>query len=287
MKKKSGREKDFKTGWRRFTTVAVFISITIAGMSWANSNLIKTIDGKSQIEESKSSQVLEDVSRQKYSRVPEPSTLALFGSGILSMVIAFLRKTYNITKRVMDLTVAVLALLILSPLCLLVALLIKLTSKGPVFYSQVRSGKDGKFFDIYKFRTMKVDAEKESGPVWAKSKDDRITPVGNFLRKSRIDEIPQFINVLQGDMSIIGPRPERPVFIEKLKDQISDYPKRLSIKPGITGLAQVHHRYDESIADVRKKVKYDILYIKKMCFWTDLRIMGRTLGVILTGFGAY
>jgi len=229
----------------------------------------------------------QNMPRQERTRVPEPSTFLLFGSGLLSMVISFLRKTYSIAKRGMDIAIAVVALAVLSPLCLMVGLLIKITSKGPVFYSQVRTGKDGKQFDIYKFRSMRADAENGSGPVWAKLKDDRITPIGSFLRKSRIDEVPQFINVLKGEMSVIGPRPERPVFIEKLESQIRDYPKRLSVKPGITGLAQVYHRYDESIADVRKKVKYDILYIKKMCFGTDLLIVGRTLGVILTGFGAH
>jgi exopolysaccharide biosynthesis polyprenyl glycosylphosphotransferase len=220
------------------------------------------------------------------SRAPEPSSLMLFGGGILSMIITFLRRTYNIAKRTMDIAIAFVALIILSPLCVLVALVIKLTSNGPIFYTQLRCGKDGKPFNIYKFRTMRVDAEKETGPVWAKLKDNRITPIGGFLRKSRIDEIPQFINVLHGDMSVIGPRPERPVFIEQLKTQVTDYSKRLAVKPGITGLAQVSHRYDENIADVRKKVKYDMLYIKKMCFWTDVRIIGRTFGVILTGFGA-
>ena len=158
--------------------------------------------------------------------------------------------------------------------------------QGPVFYSQIRSGKDGIPFEIYKFRSMKVDAEKNTGAVWAQSKDDRITPIGRFLRKSRVDEIPQFINVLKCDMSIIGPRPERPVFVDQLKVQITDYPKRLSVKPGITGLAQVCHRYDQNIMDVRKKVKYDILYIKKMSAGTDINIVARTFGVILTGFGA-
>jgi lipopolysaccharide/colanic/teichoic acid biosynthesis glycosyltransferase len=227
------------------------------------------------------------VSGGPMSHVPEPSSLVLFGSGLLTMVIAFLKRTYNIAKRSMDIIIAAFALIVLLPLCIVVAILVKMTSKGAVFYTQVRSGKDGLPFEIYKFRTMQEDAEKEFGPVWAKPKDNRITSIGCFLRKSRIDEIPQFINVLQGDMSVIGPRPERPVFIEKLKRQISDYPKRLSIKPGITGLAQVHHRYDESIADVRKKVKYDILYIKKMCLGTDLQIIGRTIIVVLTGFGAH
>jgi exopolysaccharide biosynthesis polyprenyl glycosylphosphotransferase len=220
------------------------------------------------------------------SNAPEPSSFLLFGSGIFTMLMAFLRRAYHIGKRVMDIAVASIAVVILAPLCLLVAVLIKLTSKGPVFYSQIRSGKDGKQFEIYKFRTMRTDAEKDSGPVWAKAKDNRITPIGNFLRKSRVDEIPQFINVLKGDMSVIGPRPERPMFVETLGEQIGDYKKRLVVKPGITGLAQVYHRYDESIADVRKKVKYDILYIKNICFSTDILIILRTFRVILTGFGA-
>jgi exopolysaccharide biosynthesis polyprenyl glycosylphosphotransferase len=231
-------------------------------------------------------QMPQKMSTDHRSHVPEPASLILFGGGIFSMGISFLRKTYNIAKRTMDIIIATIALIVLLPLCILMAILIKITSKGPIFYSQVRSGKDEKPFDIYKFRTMTVDAEKESGPVWARKKDNRITPIGKFLRKSRIDEIPQFINVLQGDMSVIGPRPERPIFIEKLRSQISDYPKRMSVKPGITGLAQVYHRYDESIADVRKKVKYDILYIKKMSIGTDLRIVGRTMSVVVTGFGA-
>jgi exopolysaccharide biosynthesis polyprenyl glycosylphosphotransferase len=229
---------------------------------------------------------IQDAAHEPRSRVPEPSSFLLFGSGLFTMAVSFFRRTYNIAKRRLDIVIASSALIVLLPICALIAILVKITSQGPVFYTQIRSGKDGKRFNIYKFRTMKTDAEKESGPVWAKLKDNRITPIGSFLRKSRIDEIPQFINVLQGDMSVIGPRPERPIFIEKLKSQISDYPKRLSVKPGITGLAQVYHRYDESILDVRKKVKYDILYIKRMSMGTDLRIVARTFGVILTGFGA-
>jgi lipopolysaccharide/colanic/teichoic acid biosynthesis glycosyltransferase len=220
------------------------------------------------------------------SRVPEPSSLLLFGGGIFTMMVTFLRRTYTIAKRGMDIITATFALIILFPLCVLIAILVKFTSKGPVFYSQIRSGKDGQPFAIYKFRTMKMDAEKDTGPVWALTKDNRITSIGCFLRKSRIDEIPQFINVLKSDMSIIGPRPERPVFVDQLKVQISDYSKRLAVRPGITGLAQVYHRYDESITDVRKKVKYDLLYIKRMSMRTDLRIAARTMGVVLTGFGA-
>jgi exopolysaccharide biosynthesis polyprenyl glycosylphosphotransferase len=263
-------------------------SMTLKGIEywWRMSALIVILVLLSGIFYKENTAVIGLIDPHKLTRAPEPSSLFLFGSGLLGMVITFIRGSYKAAKRTMDIVIASMALMILTPLCLMVAFLIKISSKGPVHYSQVRSGKEGKPFNIYKFRTMKVDAEKDSGPVWAKLKDDRITPIGRFLRKSRMDEIPQFINVLQGDMSVIGPRPERPEFIDRLKGQISDYPKRLSVKPGITGLAQVHHRYDQSIADVRKKVKYDILYIKKMCFGTDLIIVGRTLGVVLTGFGA-
>jgi len=202
------------------------------------------------------------------------------------MVISFFRRTYFLAKRAIDVVGSVIALTVLSPLLLLTALLIKLTSRGPIVYTQIRVGKDGKLFNIYKFRTMTVDAEKHTGPVWAVENDNRITPLGAFLRKTRIDEIPQFMNVLMGDMSIVGPRPERPLFVDQFKTQICDYEKRLDVKPGITGMAQVWHRYDETIADVRKKIKYDVLYIKNMCFWTDLRIILRTFFVVATGAGA-
>ena len=192
-------------------------------------------------------------------------------------------KPYYIVKRMMDIVGSMIAFMVFSPFFLFVALFIKIFSRGPVFFKQTRTGLYGKPFKIYKFRTMKVDAEKDSGPVWASQNDSRLIPGGNFLRKSKIDEIPQFINVLKGEMSIIGPRPERPFFVARLKDQILDYEKRLKIKPGITGLAQVLHRADETIRDVRKKVKYDILYIKRMCLWTDVRILAKTVRFVLTG----
>jgi len=216
------------------------------------------------------------------SRVPEPSTLVLFGSGILSMVISFVRRTYRATKRSMDILGSMAAVIVLSPVCILTALLIKLTSKGQVIFRQTRLGLNGQTFEIYKFRTMRADAEKHTGPVWAVKNDNRLIPGGSFLRKTHIDEIPQFINVLKGEMSIIGPRPERPFFVDKFKNQITGYEKRLLVKPGITGLAQVWHRYDETIKDVKIKVKYDLLYIKKMCLLTDLQILYQTIRVVLT-----
>lgn len=220
------------------------------------------------------------------SRAPEPSTLALLGSGFLGMIISFVRRTYYIAKRIFDVLVSAVAIIILSPLFLLATFLIKTTSKGPIIFTQIRVGKDGQLFKIFKFRTMKVDAEKETGPVWAAQDDPRLIPVGKFLRKSHMDEIPQFFNVLRGEMSVIGPRPERPEFVAELKRKIPEYEKRLIVKPGITGLAQVWHRYDETVEDVRKKIKYDLLYIKKVCLWTDLRIFLRTFRVVLTGEGA-
>jgi len=226
------------------------------------------------------------VSTRSRTRAPEPGTLMLFGSGLISMIMGFIRRTYRLFKRILDIVGSLMALIVFSPLMLIVAILVKLTSKGPVIYSQTRVGKDGKLFQIYKFRTMKQDAEKETGPVWAVIGDSRLTPIGGFLRKTHIDELPQFINVLKGDMSIIGPRPERPVFVEEFKKLIPDYEKRLTVKPGITGLAQVWHRYDETIHDVQKKLKYDLLYIKKMCLWSDIRIIFRTFRVVITGEGA-
>ena len=265
--------------------VSGFLVLMISSAS-ATVSFVKPQDASQKVSVATKSTIPSYVTSREKARAPEPSTLALFGSGFLGIIISFLRRTYALVKRIFDLTISVLSLIVLSPLLLMTALLIKLTSKGPIVYTQTRVGLDGQHFNIYKFRTMRVDAEKETGPVWAIKNDSRLTPIGGILRKSRIDEIPQFINVLKGDMSIIGPRPERPVFVNKFSEIIPDYSKRLAVKPGITGLAQVWHRYDENIDDVKKKVKYDILYIKKMCFIADIRIVLRTIRVVLTGFGA-
>lgn len=220
------------------------------------------------------------------SRAPEPSTMALFGSGIFGMIVSFVRRAYAATKRMFDIAAGIIGVILLSPLFLLTALWIKIVSRGPVVYKQVRVGLDGEEFTIYKFRTMKVDAEENTGPVWAMENDNRLIPGGNFLRKAHIDEIPQFFNILEGSMSLIGPRPERPIFVKKFKEEIGDYEKRLAVKPGLTGLAQVWHKYDETITDVKRKLKYDLLYIKRVCLWTDVRILLRTFRVVFTGEGA-
>jgi exopolysaccharide biosynthesis polyprenyl glycosylphosphotransferase len=186
-------------------------------------------------------------------------------------------------KRVIDILVSAVALLLLLPLTVVIVFLIKLESEGPVFYKQERVGKDGKIFSLYKFRTMLKDAEKYTGPVLAKSNDERITRVGRILRKTRLDEIPQLINVLKGDMSLVGPRPERPFFVERFKREIPGYVQRLQVRPGITGLAQVHSKYDIS---ARSKLRYDLLYVRNHSLFLDLEIILRTIWVILRRKGA-
>lgn len=220
------------------------------------------------------------------SRAPEPSTLFLIISGIGAFVVRFARKSFERFKRLSDIVLSLLGLAFAVPLLAFAAILIKLTSDGPIIYKQNRLGKKGKTFRIYKLRTMCADAEKQSGAVWAQENDTRITSAGRLLRKTHIDEIPQLINVLKGEMSIVGPRPERPEMIRDLRVLIGDYEKRLQVKPGITGLAQVWHKYDETIEDVKKKIKYDLLYIRSMCLMVDLRILARTFVVVLTGKGA-
>ena len=220
------------------------------------------------------------------SHAPEPSTLFLILSGMGGIIVRFARKRFEEFKRILDVVLSIAGLTIASPVLIFVALLIKLESKGPIIYRQNRVGKNGSIFKIYKLRTMRIDAEKYTGAVWAKENDPRITSVGRVLRKLHIDEIPQLFNVIKGQMSIVGPRPERPEIVRDLKTLIYDYEKRLKVKPGITGLAQVHHKYDETIADVRKKIKYDLLYIKKMCWLMEMRILAQTFVVALTGKGA-
>jgi len=229
---------------------------------------------------------LPEAPAQQKSHAPEPATMILFLSGISGIAVRFVRKSFEEIKRYMDIILAIFGLTITAPLVLAAVILIKLTSPGPIIYRQTRMGKDGKTFKIFKLRTMRRNAERTTGAVWAKKNDSRITFIGKILRKSRIDEIPQLINVIKGEMSIVGPRPERPEIVRELRTKISDYEKRLSVKPGVTGLAQIFHKYDETIQDVKKKIKYDLLYIKKMCLLTDLRIMAQTFVVVLTGKGA-
>jgi sugar transferase (PEP-CTERM system associated) len=189
-------------------------------------------------------------------------------------------------KRIAGLIVSSIGLLLSLILLPFVVLLIKLTSPGPALYKQKRVGRNGVVFDCYKFRTMRADAEADCGATWAGDEDPRITPVGRFLRKSRIDEIPQLWNVLRGDMYLVGPRPERPEFVEWLNREIPHYDLRHSLRPGITGWAQIRYRYGNSVADAKEKLRYDLFYVKNMSPGLDLLIFLETIKIILLGRGA-
>jgi len=193
---------------------------------------------------------------------------------------------HMIYKRAASVLVSIVGLPLCLPLLPFVILAIKLTSPGPVFYRQKRVGRDGVEYFCYKFRTMCADAEADSGPTWADDDDPRITSVGRFLRQSRLDEIPQLWNVLKGDMSLVGPRPERPEFVEKLSKEIPYYHLRHTIRPGITGWAQIRYKYGSSIEDAKEKLRYDLFYIKNMSAGLDLLVLFETIKIILLGRGA-
>ncbi len=178
-------------------------------------------------------------------------------------------------KRMVDVCGAAVALVVASPIALLIAVLIKLTSPGPVFYRQTRVGLDGKSFNIVKIRTMRMDAEEKTGPIWAKAHDSRRTLIGTFLRRTSLDELPQFWNVLKGEMSIVGPRPERPEFIEKFRAQIPRYNLRHTMKAGITGWAQINGLRGNTSWE--KRLAYDMYYIEHWSLWLDVKIMIMTL----------
>jgi lipopolysaccharide/colanic/teichoic acid biosynthesis glycosyltransferase len=219
-----------------------------------------------------------------------------------------------ITKRTIDISGAITGLLLSFPIWIIVAIAVKLDSPGPIFYSQERVGRNrrggsrrvvslsgqgerrsardrrqqvgyGKTFRIVKFRSMCNNAESATGPTWARKNDNRVTRIGRIMRATRIDELPQLINVLLGDMSLVGPRPERPCFVWDLNGQIKDYTRRFDVKPGITGLAQVMHKYDECIEDVTKKINYDLRYIRSWNIFQDIKIIFRTVIVVLTARG--
>lgn len=210
----------------------------------------------------------------------------ILGHPLMEILPQKLSHWQSLVKIMMDYIMSLIVLLF-TPIWILIAVAIKIDSKGSVFYLQDRIGKGGKVFRIIKFRSMKHDAEKISGPVWAEEKDERITRMGNFLRKSRLDEIPQFLNVLKGEMSVIGPRPERPAFMKELINRHPFYQKRLIVKPGITGWSQVKLEYDTNFDLVEDKLKYDFFYIENQSIFLDLEILARTIKVVLTGAGAH
>ncbi len=189
-------------------------------------------------------------------------------------------------KRLVDIGCAVFGLLLCLPFAPLVMLAIRLDSPGPIFFRQERVGQGDRPFVLYKLRTMRQDAEQGTGAVWAVKADPRVTRLGRFLRKTRVDEIPQLINVLRGEMSLVGPRPERPEFVQKLKEIIPYYSERHFVKPGVTGWAQVRYPYGASVEDALEKLRYDLYYIKNISMFFDLRIIFRTIGVVLLRKGA-
>jgi exopolysaccharide biosynthesis polyprenyl glycosylphosphotransferase len=189
------------------------------------------------------------------------------------------------TKRLIDFAVALVVVGVGIPVWVLIGLIVRMQSPGPAIYRQQRVGENGRTFTMYKYRTMVNDAEAGSGPVWARNDDPRYTAFGRWLRRTRLDEVPQFWNVLKGEMSLVGPRPERPFFVEQLSGEIPLYSRRLRVKPGITGWAQVMWKYDETIEDVRQKVKYDLFYIENMSLLMDFQILFRTIRTALSGKG--
>jgi sugar transferase (PEP-CTERM system associated) len=193
---------------------------------------------------------------------------------------------YRAAKRVLDLAAAVALLALTLPVLLLVALLIKIESPGPILFAQERVGHHGRTFTLYKFRSMRRDAESQSGPVWAGENDARITPLGRILRKCRLDELPQIWNVLRGEMSFVGPRPERPYFVDLLRQQIPFYDLRHYVPPGITGWAQVSYPYGASVEDAYQKLQYDLYYGKHMSLRFDIEVLVKTVSVVLMGRGA-
>jgi exopolysaccharide biosynthesis polyprenyl glycosylphosphotransferase len=214
-------------------------------------------------------------------------TSQIYGVPLIDIMPQLMPEWEKRLKRIIDILVSLFILIITSPVTLFTALMIKIDSPGSAFFKQERCGIDGSVFKMIKFRSMRQDAEKDSGPVWSRKNDPRITRIGKFIRMVRIDEIPQMINVLKGEMSLVGPRPERPYFVEMLSKEIPYYKRRLKVRPGITGWAQVKHKYDETIEDVKIKLRYDLFYIENMSLRMDFKILFRTIFVVLFAKGHY
>ena len=204
----------------------------------------------------------------------------IFGDGFNQGVLR------TLVKRLFDIVFATVLIIVSAPVMLLTGILILLESGGPILYLQERVGRNGRLFSVVKFRSMRTDAEKDGKPRWAAAQDDRVTRVGRVIRKLRIDELPQLITVLKGDMSLVGPRPERPYFVDKLTQEIPYYAVRLSVKPGLTGWAQVRYHYGATMEDSAEKLQYDLYYVKNHTWFLDLVVLFETVGVVLTGKGA-
>jgi exopolysaccharide biosynthesis polyprenyl glycosylphosphotransferase len=208
-----------------------------------------------------------------------PSTI-IFSTGFRHRLLS------KALKRLADIVVSGSGLLLLLPLYAIIAILIKLNSPGPVFYRQTRVGLKGRPYRMWKFRTMRDGAEEDGSAQWASPDDPRVTTIGKWLRRLRIDEVPQFINVLKGEMSLVGPRPERPAFVQNLRDFIPYYDLRHTVRPGITGWAQIRFRYGASTEDAHMKLQYDLYYVKNVSLILDCRILLGTIRVVVVGAGA-
>jgi lipopolysaccharide/colanic/teichoic acid biosynthesis glycosyltransferase len=202
------------------------------------------------------------------SRQPELLTLSVDGMGL------------PLTKRLLDIFMSGLGLFLSAPLWVLASLAIKLEDGGPVLYRQMRIGEGSRFFYVLKFRSMVLDAERQSGPVWAEENDKRITRIGRVLRATALDELPQLVNIFKGDMSFVGPRPERPEFVHEFCQEIEGYDDRFQVRPGLTGLAQIYGQYD---TPARDKLRYDLLYVKNQSIWLDLKLIGISFWITFRG----
>lgn len=209
--------------------------------------------------------------------MPEPVTILGLGGGMISMIVYLARRYFEMAKEVLDILLGVILLGVGVPFMGICAAIIWLSSPGPVIFKQVRLGKDGKRFWMYKLRTMRLEAEKEKGATWAQKDDPRVIPACRWMRRSHIDELPQLVNVIKGDMSIVGPRPERPEIISKLQRDYPNINARLSVKPGITGLAQIRGGYDTSIKNFRRKLDADLEYIGSRRWSLEFWILAKTV----------
>ncbi len=209
--------------------------------------------------------------------MPEPITLLGFAGGTAAITGHLARRHFEIAKECVDILLGAIALVVVSPVLAVCAVIIKVSSRGPVLYSQVRVGKNGKLFRMYKLRTMRVDAESAQGAVWAEKDDPRIVKTCRWMRRSHIDELPQLISVIKGEMSLVGPRPERPEILEELARHYPETRERLKVRPGITGLAQIRNGYDTSVDEFRLKLQSDLEYIANRKWLIEIRIMMRTL----------
>ncbi|HUT61711.1 MAG TPA: sugar transferase [Phycisphaerae bacterium] len=209
--------------------------------------------------------------------MPEPLTVLGFVAGLGTLGLYLAKRFFEVAKEVVDIVLGFIVLVVSLPLLAVCALLIKLSSRGPVFYRQRRVGRGGKVFRMYKLRTMRDDAEARSGAVWAEDNDPRVVPACRWMRRSHVDELPQLINVIKGEMSLVGPRPERPELVAKLEKACPEFNKRHMVRPGITGLAQLRNGYEASVEGARRKLQVDLEYIEKRNWGTELRILAGTL----------